>query len=194
MRANYNVNGKIITAYVWNDMLFDNWFMRKNIEIYKNKSGGTIKKNLHKDEIGVFFYWDNEKVYIQNFEYMSAENLIEYVEKSRENGDWVQEDIILATLLRESDKLNVVYPLPKVDMVVPFLGISICGTKTQETVCKFTEERYKKDQWHYKVSLAPVEESMNMSVVSRHPYFSDLCSEIRNGQVKLRLVQEKATI
>ena len=192
MRANYNVNGKIITAYLFDDMLSKDGFPRKTIEVYRGKSGNTIKKNLHKDENGSFFYWDNEKVYVKNYEYLSAEELVEYVKNARENGDWVNEDTILATLLNESDKLNVVYPLPKIDMVVPFLGISICGTKTQETVCKFTEERYKKDQWHYKVSLAPVDENMNMSVVSRHPYFSDLCSEIRTGRVELRLAQEKA--
>lgn len=192
MRANYNVNGKIITAYLFDDMLSKDGFPRKTIEVYRGKSGNTIKKNLHKDENGSFFYWDNEKVYVKNYEYLSAEELVEYVKNARENGDWVNEDTILATLLNESDKLNVVYPLPKIDMVVPFLGISICGTKTQETVCKFTEEKYKKDQWHYKVSLAPVDENMNMSVVSRHPYFSDLCSEIRTGRVELRLAQEKA--
>ena len=192
MRANYNVNGKIIIAYLFDDMLSKDGFPRKTIEVYRGKSGNTIKKNLHKDENGSFFYWDNEKVYVKNYEYLSAEELVEYVKNARENGDWVNEDTILATLLNESDKLNVVYPLPKIDMVVPFLGISICGTKTQETVCKFTEEKYKKDQWHYKVSLAPVDENMNMSVVSRHPYFSDLCSEIRTGRVELRLAQEKA--
>ena len=190
MRANYNVNGKTITAYVWNDMLYEDGFMRKTIEIYLGKR--TIKKNLHKDENGCFFYWDKQKIYVKDFVYLSAEELVDVVKTAIANGDWVNEDTILATLLNESDKLNIVYPLPKVDMIVPFLGISICGTKTKETVCKFTEERYKKEQWHYKVSLAPVDENMNMTVVSRHPYFSDLCSEIRTGKVELRLAQEKA--
>ena len=193
MRAKYNVNGNQISAYLWSDLLFDKDTHRTFIEVSVGYGGKEIRKNLHKDEKGLFFYWDRIPVYVNEFTYYSAEELIALVDKAIETNDWVFEDDILATLLKESDKLNVVYPLPKIDMVIPFLGFAITGTKTKETVCKFTEDRYKKEEWHYKVSLAPVDESMNMTVVSRHPYFSDLCTEIRKGEVKLRLAQEKAT-
>lgn len=193
LRANFNVNGKTIFADVAMDVLFNENTMRQTIDVYKTRTGKAIKKNLHKDENGMFFYWDKQKVYAKDFNYLSAEELIEHIKAARENGDWVTEETIFATLLKESDKLNVVYPLPKIDTIIPFLGISICGSKRQETVCKFTEERYKKADWYYKVSLAPIDKKMRLGVSTAHPYFSDLCQEIRRGQAELRLATTKAT-
>lgn len=203
MQAKYTLSsGARISIYFWSDYA-ENKDYRKFSEVRSISPDGKlskreVKKPLHIDpNRGLYIEWldktskKTEKVYLNEFDHIPYKQLVKKLEEGVAAHDrWiVMEDDILATFMKESDKVCILADLPKVEMVIPFMGICTLGDDTQKVICHLSEERYKKSQWHYKVTLRP-DDAFLPYVPSESYYFSDLCSMLRSGIYKL--VDEKA--
>lgn len=189
-------SGKKISVFLWDDLLEGETF-RGTADVRAIKEDGyysskECKKKLFKDDTGVYIVWDSQKVYINSYDYMSADTLVSKLAEGVEKEDrwFVRDEEIWATLMHESDKIGILCELPMYDMLIPSMGIGMTSDKYVEVLCVFSEHRYKKDKWSYKVTLVPENEKLQEYVASRHFYFSDFCSMLQSGHMRFVLKDE----
>lgn len=187
MQATYTLSsGKKISIFLWDDFL-ENETWRGYAEVRAQKKNGQfgdkeVKKTLQMDpERGLYIVWDKEPVYLNEFDYMSYEELMEKIRESKRTGDrWlVRDDDILATFMMESEKVMVWAPMPVYSMRTPF-GFSLCGDEELEIPCELSTERYAKKDWHYKITLKAVNEELQAICAKHDYYFSDFCSMLKS--------------
>ena len=195
MNAYYTLNnGCRLETFLWNDILKDDTF-RETIEvtpIYGKKRGRTCKKKMFKDKRGVYIIWNKNKVYLNEYDFLTAEKLIAKIEKGKALNDrwYVSDDEILATFLKETNKIGIVIDMPAYDMVCPQLGIGFVGNKEYSVLCIPTEKQYSKPDWAYKFTLECECEDLRRYIPSRHFYFSDFCSFVKQGLADIVLKEE----
>ena len=172
MRATYTLNDGYtkLEIYLYQDILSGN-NIRQFID-FENQKGETVEKEIYKDHYGLYIIYNDQRIYLNDYEYLSAEKLIEFIESKRV---YVYDDTILATLLKESDKLLVYYPV-----------IYTAGYNIDKLIpCEFTETNvYKRHEWGSKITISPIDEDHQ-----RHKtvYFSDFCKNIRDGNAFFKL-------
>ena len=190
MRTYYTLdNENKIELFMWDDF-FKNDTFRKYAEvtaIYGDKRGRECKKKLFKDENGLYIVWNDKKIYLNEFDYMTVQDLIVAVQTCVDNKDrWrLDDDSICATIMKETDKIGFVLDMPAYDMVIPQMGIGLVGDKEYSVLCIPTEKQYEKDRWFYKFTLECECEELRKFIPSRHFYMSDFCSLLKEGHIKV---------
>lgn len=192
-------NGTRLEVFMWDDF-FENDICRGFAEvtplfdgkIYGGKRGKECKKKLFKDDKGIYIVWDNQKIYLNDFDYdpvsVMAKRIAEGVEK---NDRWlVSDDEILATFMKDTDNVGIVMDMPAYDMVCASLGFGIVGENEQTVLCVPTEKQYEKGYWHYKFTVECECEALRQYIPCQHFYFSDFCSSLKKGYAKLVVKDE----
>ena len=190
MTAYYTTkNGVRLFVFMWTDF-FKNETWREVAEVVpieNGKYGDTYKKELFVDERGIHIFWDGEPIYLNEFEYNTVAEMAQRLEECVAKDDrWlVFDDEILATFLKDTENVGLIIDLPQYDMVIPAMGIGLVGDNTQRVLCIPTEQRYRKQDWHYKFTAECECEDLRRIIPSRHFYFSDFCSFLKTGHAKL---------
>ncbi len=191
-------NGKRLEIFMWDDF-FENDIWRGTADvvildgpIYGGERSKEFKKTLFKDENGIYILWDDDKIYLNDFDYDSVEvmasRLAECVEK---NDRWlVSDDEIIATLIKDTENVGLVADMPVFDMVAASLGFGFLGEHEQTVLCVPTERQYSKHSWKYKFTLECECESLRKYIPSRHVYASDFCDMLKEGHAKLVVKNE----
>lgn len=192
MIAKYTLSdGSRISVFLWSDFL-EGEIWRGTCEVATiNKKGQRsdheVEKKLYTDDHGIYFMWRlagskvKEKVYLMDFDYLPYAALIHKLNQgiAKKDSWYVFNDDILATFLKESDKVAIKADLPVIEMIVPMMGIGLTGDKKVTVLCKLSEKQYTKDRWGYKITLVPDNE--DPMIPPKHMYFSDFCSFLRKG-------------
>ena len=185
-------NGKKITVFMWDDFL-QNETYRQVADVHTLTPDGhsnrrEIHKKLFKDDHGVYIVWDSKKVYLNDFDALSVDALISKIQSTIDSERWwpFYSDEIWATFMRHSDEIGIIADVRVYDMIVPGLGIAFTGDKTIETVCvPFFDERYDRENLSYKIQFKCAIPAMQSIVSKETMYFSDFCSSIMSGRIKL---------
>ena len=123
-----------------------------------------------------------EKIYLDDFYYYSYNDLIRLVSQNK----YICSDLILATLINESDKIGLIAELPKIETGMSF-GVCMCGNETMKVLCypDKDNERYPIDSWAYKMSLVPIQKDLNYFCAPMTTYTSTIIDMIKDGKIKM---------
>lgn len=135
-----------------------------------------------------YFEYKNSRIYVDNYEFDSLENIIVRIQKAiSEHDRWkVSQDEMLATFMRDTDELAFVASLPVFDFIIPSLGIGTTGDNYVEMLCvPEIYGNYPKNEWGYKIAIKPENEKLRPYVANKSYYFSDFCHLIINGDIKV---------
>lgn len=183
-------NGNRLEYYLWDDIA-EGRTIREVIEvehIYKGqRQGRRSRKKLFKDANGVYIVWNKTKVYLNDFDYDPIDTLVARINKGvADKNRWsVFEEEMLATFLKETDKVGIIYDAPVIDTIVPIIGVAMYSDRTTPTLCVLSEKEYKKSNWDYKITLLPENEQVRKSVIANTLYTSDMWSMIMAGIIKV---------
>lgn len=158
------------------------------VTVYDKEVGGNEVAVLekHKREDGtIYFKYNGEIIEYDSFDHMTFDELLSKVEQGIKNGNrWeVYEDEALATIMRETDRVGFVMEVNCFDVVVPQFGFGVRSdrNKIKALMIPF-EERWKKDDWHYKIELCAENEATREATGYETMYFSDLWSGVMSGK------------
>lgn len=189
------LNGRV-EVFMWEDLLEgEDW--RGVVEATpihaKGHRGHECRKKILKDEEGIYFMWDGQKVYLDQYDHLSPKDLVSMLEQAIAKGERGGcQDKILAAMMKAPDRFRVYARLPVYDMIVPELGFGVCSDKEELVPCVPTERHYKMTNWGYKFTLEAEDPSKRAMVASRDFYFSDFVSMLMTGHMKLE-AKEAAT-
>lgn len=138
--------------------------------------------------------YHGEIIHVDDFDYMPLNEAIKFVNKAKETGDrWlVKESDLLATIMKEADKVGFIMEVEAFDTIIPGLGIGLKGSRDNMIECLMVpfEGNWKKDDWHYKIELRPELDEV-FSITGRETYyFSDFCS-LMLGTDKIEMVDRE---
>lgn len=177
-------NGTKLEAYLWEDFLSgDTVRTTVNLRVYKEEKIYKHIIPLYKDDNGLYFKWDKEVFYLNDFIADTYEGLLMRLDK----GEDVSEDEMIATFLKHSDEVRVMVNLPTFEFAIPSIGLGITGDRTLEVLCVLTENRYKKSQWAYKLEITPMNEDYKRVVPARNYYSCDFVRAVKDGRIKLTM-------
>ena len=189
MEAMYTLkSGVKLTTFLWADLSRkETW--REVIEVQRiknNKRCKACKKKIFKDSHDIYFVWDGQKVYINDYDYMPVTELVKFIEDAREK-KWVPyfEDKLFATIVRDTENVGIIFDMPVYEAIMPQLGIAFTGDKEVKTLCIPSEKHYKKSSWGYKFSLEAANDDYRGKIASRDFYFSDFTSLIMSGNAEI---------
>lgn len=197
MTATYTLPKETLSLFIWGDMLEkgENTFARPCTDYRVLQEDGQwskeMKIDLYRDNKGVYFFRRGIKIYVKDFDYFTYKELVEKVRIAQDKKDrwYISHDAILASFLKEPEKVRVMADLRRFTAVTPF-GFGLVGSETKSVVCKLTEERYKKEDWHYKITLAPVDDSLRAVTPPENYYFDDFADMLLQGRFNLILEGE----
>lgn len=110
------------------------------------------------------------------------------IRKFETNPTSVTEEELLSVFLNDTKLVGIIMPTRPFETIVPMMGIGIKSGNAETTDVVFGLDengRYKKGDWHYKVSLKPIAENEVFQYGCEHPYLCDLLSHLRQGHSKL---------
>lgn len=185
-------NGTQLSAFYWDDFV-DNETYRRNIEVQRIQRKGFSVKHygkekkypIQKDDRGIYFVYQDEKVYINDYDFFSAKELCQRIQEMKAVGDFYSylDDDLWATLTRSSENLGFVIDLPIYEVKTPF-GFALTGDRSVNVLCvPYEEGNYPRDRWHYKVEFHAENENVRQLVAKRAFYLMDLVSHIKEGYV-----------
>lgn len=185
-------NGKKITLFYWSDEFMKNDDRREFVEVSEILPSGYVSRSnkkcrIHKDNDGIYFTYDGEKVYINNYEAMTDAEIIEYSKRVVGNkNDYRFGDCLWATLMKHGETLGFVMNARVRDIVGP-LGISFFSfsdTKALFVVDENDGWYGEKSNWEYKLPLAPYRPE---ACIFGHENceFSDFVSSIKRGDIEI---------
>lgn len=195
-------NGKRITVFMWDDFL-KNETWRQVADVRPINSDGYLcdkeaHKKLFKDDHGIYIVWDRQKVYLNDFDAPSVDELVAKIQNAINNDNrWpFSSDEIWATFMKHSDEIGIIADIAVYDMIVPGLGIAFTGSNSIETLCvPMFDDRYGKNELDYKIQFKCAIPSMEGIVSKETMYFSDFCSMILSGHIKLaNLTTDRETL
>ena len=156
------------------------------VNVLDDKGLEVAEYEFDKGEDPVFCH-NNELIHINDFLCYPLDEIIDRLDLAAKAGDrwYVTDNQILATFLKEADKIGVEMEVSAFDMIIPELGFGIKSDKRVKTIMVPTEDGYSKDYWHYKIRFAPANKELEPVVGTEALYFSDLCSLLVSGKAKL---------
>lgn len=192
MNGKYTLkDGSRISVYLWPDFLEgDDW--RGSAEVHRldkdgHYSGEMVYSTLHKDDNGLFINWNGENVYMNEFYHIPYSELVTKLNECVEKKDrWlVDDDDILATFMKETDKVGIVGEFSVFDTLIPCMGIGMTSDKTATVMMVPVEKRHKKSEWRYKVDLEVANKELLCLIASESVYWDDFCSFLKSGIYRL---------
>ncbi len=194
MYAKYKLkNGKLLSVYLTEDILNNN-LLRTSTGAYELDENG-FRSDSNEIEIylkidksrNLFFEYEGEKIYFKDYEYMTTDQLIEYIDSCDEK--WkIFDDDVLATFLKDTDNVGLICELNEYDGFALFvlgIGMTSSNGNKRETLCIPTEKRYEKANWGYKITIEAADENLRSFYAGETYYFSDFVSSIKRGNIKL---------
>lgn len=193
MQAFYTLrNGEQLSTFLWSDLINEELF-RDKIEVQKLENNGwskPLKRKILKDDMGVFFYWNKEKIYVNDYDYMSVEEAIKYIENQKTYRGPYFKDMLFATMMKDTSNIGIIFELPVFETIIPHMGIAFTGDKRVKVLCVPTERRYKKNEWGYKISLEAENKKYQNFIASENLYFSDFASMVLSGKAQIVVKDE----
>lgn len=214
MTTYYNLaNGGKVSIFFWDDYYTNKGLFHIETSLNEYDAQGQIKKALcvkypkdglvalthevrvREDEDGVkYIMWGGERINLEDWHYHNLSVLIDEIQWCVDHKDrwFVMEDIILASLMKQSDKFGVQIQAEKFSAIIPEMGIALSSGETTEewiTYIPKLEPLRKVEDWHYKIKLQPQKKEDRYKYRSEDYYFSDFCSMLKSGH--LRLVELK---
>lgn len=188
-------NGNRILVYDYDKLkIGDNRRKEVMIELIKKENGKEVYDrdftvHLRKDSRGFYFVFGGESVYIDDYEYMTVEELCQYIQKFKSTSfnliPWL-EDYLLATLMHYSDKIGFVMKLPVADCSFTNKITVYSADKVVDTLCvPYEKGNYNKSNWGYKIEFCAESPSLANIVGHKTFYLYDLCRHITMGNVKV---------
>ena len=186
MTANYTMkNGEILRIFLYSDMLDANdHLMRTNATYQKKGSKRENHLNIFFDEESgkKYFIYKNEKKYFDDFDYIPYHQLVRELNDEKSSA-YISSDDILATFIKE----------PRSICAVADIGLEIDGEDGFDTIV--VPSSYKKEDiqwWRHKIKFVPYYEEFKDYSPYLSYYFTDFCSLLRSGVIKL--VEKTATL
>lgn len=106
----------------------------------------------------------------------------EIKQKINNNERVTSDELMLAIICDGMNNVRFSVDMPVPDMVVPGLGIALCGDKTKKCVCGLVEEYLNMPHEDYKIRLEAVRELEDDVYTCRDRYYtSDFTSMLCNG-------------
>lgn len=157
------------------------------VRIYKDRVSDEEVCTLIPDtSTGVpIIEYKGEKINVEEYDHMPLEELLDKVEECQRKDDrWaIRQDDALATIMKESDRIGFVMEVNCFDTIVPGLGFGFKSDRIKmEALMIPFEDRWKKNDWHYKIELMAEEEEVRPLVGRETMYFSDLWSSVMTGK------------
>lgn len=185
-------NGEKIAVFLCRDILENNMCRSKTHYNKVLPSGYHSQKsselNIKKDyqNSKLYFVINGEKIYFEDFEFTPAAELVEKI-SNRADKNAVRQDEILATLIKDGDNIEVVFSLDEKEIILPdFLMALINPDNKKEVLCVFSEKRYKKYEWAYKIGVEAKDPLIRMFCYPGGTYYiEDFCSLVMEGHIKL---------
>lgn len=170
-------SGKLIRCW-YNDL--------GGIDVYDDNGKEVAHFNFDSEDPDPTFTYNGETFHIHDFYFTPLDELIKKVNDSVEKKDrWgVYQEEALPTLMKEADKVGFVMEVNLMDTIIPSMGIGIKssnGPRATVLMVPF-EDRWKKEDWHYKVEMRAENEQIRPIVGRETMYFSDLWSTIMMGK------------
>lgn len=186
MYNNYKLrNGKILSIFTW--PFFKSSFLNKDKYVVKKLEGREIDLNgrdvtdlfhvnLLKDNKGFYFMYDAEKVYLNNYIYLSIKELINKIHY----GNFIIDDFI-STLKKESKNIVIIEKIPE------FSGDKLYDENIhmKEVACELVDDKYKECLWYHYIETVPIDEEDRKIYGKNRYYVSDLYFLIKNGYFKM---------
>jgi len=173
MNYRFNCGNEMIKVWVWDDDF------HTNVTVIDNKTNNSYDRTIREDEIGKFFTWNKNKIYLSDWIRISMKELKEKIEKN----EWVTSDDLCQAILSDGiDNVRFIVPL---NITSRSFGICLSDiSKTKDTLCKIEERWNREVKQNYKLVVVPVEE--DKTVVSSDDFYTmDMISLIRDGHIKI---------
>ena len=176
-------NDRKVRLFLWDDIL-EGKNLRTSTEGQVMQNDGKYNSKdisfpIKKDKEGKFFFeFGTEKKSIDNFDYMSVNELITRMRVSDEKRPVTQEEI-WATFMKNTDNVGLLLKVSPLDKFALSFGIGLYSPNAEKDpimLCVPTEKRYNKSNWSYKITFEVADEQLRDSYASKDFYFSDLVS------------------
>lgn len=172
MRFKYNINGKIVRAWLG--------YFKDEIEIEDNRGKTQVKLPIKTDNGGNYFVYKNNKVYFNDFVKVSFEDFMQAV-----NDGMAFDDVFVTMLLSEGiDKIQLDIPMNTISGPRLF-GIAFFadGDKFLNKRCRIIEREHQVID-NYKIEVEVLEDD-GSTIAHRSFYVSDMVSLIRDNHIKI---------
>ena len=171
MRLKYNINGKIVRAWLG--------YFKDEIEIEKDNGDTDVKLPVKTDDGGDYFVYKNNKVYVNDFVKVSFEDFMQAV-----RNNMAFDDVFVNMLLSEGiDKIQFDVPMNMISSPA-FFGICFAdGDKFLNKRCRIIERQHKVVD-NYKIEVEVLEND-GSTIAHRSFYTSDMVSLIKDNYIKI---------
>lgn len=176
-------NGKILSFFTCE--FFKSCLLNNSKHIVKKLEGREIDLDgryitnlfhvdLLKDDNGFYFIYDDEKVYVNDYIYLSVKELINKIRYENIN---IYE--FISTLIREGDNVIVVEKIPRIND-------DLSGNiNIKEVPCKLVDDKYKESLWLHHIEMIPIDEKERKIYGKSKYYVADLYFFIKTGYFKI---------
>lgn len=169
----YNTGNSYIEGFIYNDNKNQNSMDIKDLTNERPEE----KRDLYSDNGRKYFYWEGEKIYIDNYISPTICELNKILSNKHIHiADYILEDLFLACAMGNSNIIAFMIDANTFNNLEKSAGtIKVIPT----------EKRYSKDKWHYKITLEPYDNNIKNSIDSHDFISSELWDLIKNGKVKI---------
>lgn len=169
----------------------------KDIKIFRikhNKKCKPFTKKIFSDTLGNYFVYNNQAIYLKNFDYVPAEKMVEKINKMADSNEYKLSihafnilNELLATLIKEADNIAFICNLYPICATIPGKKNTFGGKDKLQVLCKLSDKYYSSRFWEYKVSLVPTNAKYIHYFRKREFYFLDFCEMLLSGQIRVVL-------
>lgn len=191
MYTEYKLNNeKKLLLAIWE--FFRDEFRKKYtnyLDGYEVDNEGKIRKiraYIFKDNKGYYFVYNGTQKYINDYVYLTLDELIEKIENEE-----ISIEEFVSTLLKESKKAIIVEKLPVLENEKIDLENPNYMPKMKKIGCKIITEELKDYAWENKISTTPVNKENQKTYGIQEYHIIELYSLIKNGYFRL---EKKKTI
>ncbi len=149
-----------------------------NKEYLKEKFVDILKDEERKS---FFFEYEGEKIFINSFEKISLEEMIEKIN----NKEFVSYDDVILTLMENSDSFAVIIPLEMPDFTVLGFSSTHSNNKKVDSLCIPDNSIYNRSMWDDIIEFVPVDEYEKYILGNKVYDTSDLYGMICDGKIKI---------
>ena len=164
-------NSDILTIRLNNTAFLEN---KHSLPCIVNNEEKKTLEILNDDSDKKYFVYNEEKKYIDDFEYIPFSQLIIFQKK----GISFTDDEIFATFLKEHEKIgllmNISIPKNNNEFEYIYTLMMLCFGKN-----------YNENNWNDEISICPVFDAIKTITPRSTYYFSNLAAEIKKGNIKL---------
>ena len=167
----------------------------KDIKIFRikhNKKCKPFTKKIFSDTLGTYFVYNNQAIYLKDFDYIPAEKLVEKTNKMADSNEYELSihsflNELLATLIKEPDKIAFICNLYPICATIPGKKTVFNGKDKIQVLCKLSDKYYSSRFCEYKVSLVPTNAKYIHYFRKQEFYFIDFCEMLLRGQIRVVL-------